>query len=276
MNRNSSELLNALSQPFHPAHITWKPGVFNRDKSKALALAYADLRAYQQRLDEVCGMNWSVSYRPWGERIICELTIAGVTRSSTGEPDAQSEKSEIAGTAAEAQAFKRACAMFGLGRYLYTLPTVWAEFDKDGKQFTERSKARLAEIVAQHYRRHLDPAAQEEEAQAPAAPESQVGTSSAGAKGKQANDHAGKGQPAARPQGKPDQPKEALVAEQRSELEELAKLYYEDKWETELKRLAGYMSGGRTEDHTSLLPAETTKLISGLAQKLQARKPALS
>jgi hypothetical protein len=57
------EILKELSKPFHPSHITWKPGVFNRDKNKALALAYADLRAYQNRLDEVCGMNWSVSVR---------------------------------------------------------------------------------------------------------------------------------------------------------------------------------------------------------------------
>ena len=71
---------------------------------------------YQNRLDEVCGLAWSVTYTPWGERVICHLTINGITRSSTGEADSNAEKSEIAGTAAEAQAFKRACSMFGLGR----------------------------------------------------------------------------------------------------------------------------------------------------------------
>ncbi len=65
------DLLKALAQPFHPVYITWKPGALNREKDKALALAYADLRAYQQRLDEVCGLNWSVSYTPWGDRLIC-------------------------------------------------------------------------------------------------------------------------------------------------------------------------------------------------------------
>lgn len=100
-------------------------------------------------------MNWSVSYTPWGDRIVCHLTINGVTRSSTGEPDSQSEKSEIAGTAAEAQAFKRACAMFGLGRYLYNLPSVWAEYDSERRQFSEQGKARLNGIIVQHYRRYL-------------------------------------------------------------------------------------------------------------------------
>lgn len=160
-NTDFSAILAELSKPFHPSHITWKPGALNRDKNKALALAYADLRAYQDRLDEVLGLGWAVSYTPWGDRIVCHLTIAGVTRSSTGEPDSQSEKSEIAGTATEAQAFKRACSAFGLGRYLYNLPSVWAEYDSEKKGWTEAAKAHLNNIVVQHFRRHLDADAEE-------------------------------------------------------------------------------------------------------------------
>lgn len=152
-----NEILQELRKPFHPAHVTWKPGSVNKEQTKALALAYADLRAYQNRLDEVCGIDWSVTYTPWGDRIVCHLTIQGITRSSTGEPDSQSERSEIAGTSAEAQAFKRACAMFGLGRYLYQLPTVWVEYDGSGRHFTDRAKARLEGIIVQHYRRTMEP-----------------------------------------------------------------------------------------------------------------------
>src|SRR5262249_22928123 len=36
---------------------------------------------------------------------------------------------ENAATRAEAQAFKRACACFGLGRYLYDLGRVWMDLD---------------------------------------------------------------------------------------------------------------------------------------------------
>jgi hypothetical protein len=109
------KVLDDLRKPFHPSQITWKPGVVKGDR--ALALAYADLRAYMNRLDEVCGSDWSVAYEPWGEdRLICRLTIMGVTRSSTGETTNESEKNEIGGTVAEAEAFKRASAMFGLGR----------------------------------------------------------------------------------------------------------------------------------------------------------------
>lgn len=148
-----SDILTELRAPFHPSAIQWKPGSVNKDQTKAIAMAYADLRAYQNRLDEVLGLDWSVSYLPWGDRIVCHLTVKGVTRSSTGEPDSQAERSEIAGTATEAQAFKRACAMFGLGRYLYQLPTVWVEYD--GKHFTDRAKARLEGLIVQHYRRTM-------------------------------------------------------------------------------------------------------------------------
>ncbi|MBX3012047.1 MAG: hypothetical protein KF832_11100 [Caldilineaceae bacterium] len=151
-----NDLLGELSKPFHPSRITWRPGALTSKKDKALALAYADLRAYQNRLDEVCGMDWSVSYTPWRDRIICHLTIQGITRSSTGEPDSDSERSEIAGTTAEAQAFKRACAMFGLGRYLYNLPSLWVEYDAPNQRFTEKAKARLQGLIAQHYQRFLD------------------------------------------------------------------------------------------------------------------------
>lgn len=146
-----SDILTKLAAPFHPSRITWKPQAMTKDKNKAMAVAYADPRAYQNRLDEVCGMDWAVSFTPWGDRIICHLTINGVTRSSTGEADSQSERSEIAGTAAESQAFKRACAMFGLGRYLYSLPALWVEYDGNG--FTEKAKARLNSSILQHYQR---------------------------------------------------------------------------------------------------------------------------
>ena len=38
------------------------------------------------------------------------------------------------GTTAEAQAFKRACSKFGLGRYLYDLPIHWMPYDSQKKQ----------------------------------------------------------------------------------------------------------------------------------------------
>jgi len=59
--------------------------------------------------------------------VTCEVSIYGLgTHSGIGEEWADNEK---AGTAAEAQAFKRACACFGLGRYLYDLEGGWVDLD---------------------------------------------------------------------------------------------------------------------------------------------------
>jgi hypothetical protein len=145
-----NELLARLTEPFDPKHISWKPGATK--ENKCMALAYGDLRAYMDKLDEVCGLDWSCRYVPWeAGRIICELTIAGVTRSSTGEHDAQDEKNNMPGTVAEAQAFKRACAMFGLGRFLYDLPSVWVEFDPQRKRITEAGQRELDTRYAAWY-----------------------------------------------------------------------------------------------------------------------------
>ncbi len=124
------ELLKQLSVPFPATAIQWRAGSTTRDKKRAQALPYAEPRIYEDRLNQLCPGDWSVSFRPWGEnRLICELTIHGVTRSSTGE----SEGGFAPGTSAEAQAFKRACSKFGLGRFLYDLPSPWVSYDPEKK-----------------------------------------------------------------------------------------------------------------------------------------------
>ena len=71
--------------------------------------------------------------------VTCDLTIFGIgSHSATGEEWADHEN---AGTAAEAQAFKRAAACFGLGRYLYYFTGVWMDLD-DRKR--PKTRPRLA------------------------------------------------------------------------------------------------------------------------------------
>jgi hypothetical protein len=45
--------------------------------------------------------------------------------------------------------------MFGLGRYLYTLPSTWADYDKERRQFTAQGLAKLQGMVATHYRQAM-------------------------------------------------------------------------------------------------------------------------
>ena len=239
--------LQELKKPFHPSHTTWKPGSVNKEGSKALALAYADLRAYQNRLDEVCGMDWSVTYTPWGDRIVCHLTISGITRSSTGEPDAQSERSEIAGTSAEAQAFKRACSMFGLGRYLYQLPSVWVEYENNSRQFTDRAKARLEGIIVQHYRRAMAP--KDELAEL-------FNHREAESEGEGAADTAVQSD---------------MFDLLRRQFDQLGQELYNDSWAQVSRHNVERITGGQSTDSGELSPEQIQKLVDGM-KKLQRKR----
>lgn len=127
-------LLEQLRQPFPESAIYWRAGVVSRDKKRAQALPYAEPRVYEDILNRLVPGDWSCTFKPWGEsRIICELTIAGLTRSSTGEEN----EGFAPGTSAEAQAFKRACVKFGLGRYLYDIPITWCDYDERARKLLE-------------------------------------------------------------------------------------------------------------------------------------------
>ena len=144
------DIVDALRAPFPWDVIEVRPGSVRKDGTGALALAYADPRVYMARLDAVVGPeHWSVEFAPWGDhRLICRLTIFGIVKCSTGEAD---PKDKNAGTVAEAQSFKRACVAFGLGRFLYDLPQVWARGSGDSKHFTFENPARIIEEMRRKY-----------------------------------------------------------------------------------------------------------------------------
>lgn len=243
-----NDILDELRRPFHPSHITWKPGAVKGDR--ALAMPYADLRAYMNRLDEVCGSDWTVEYEPWGEdRIICKLTIllpsagggqVAVSRSSTGESNKESERSEIGGTVAEAQAFKRAAAMFGLGRYLYNLPTGWADYDPATKKFTDKAKARLTGILVQHYRRATD---------------TKTEMAEFFREGENASDDTG-------------------ASPLHEQFNALGEDLYGDQWVQVRRRNTKRISGGETEDSGELSPEQIQQLINGMEKVRSNRQPA--
>lgn len=136
--RTLSELAPALTIPFPSHQIDLKPGATTRSKDRAMAMAYADSRVYQERLDQVVGPEaWSVRFEVTPQGVVCTLEICGVTKADVGDypVDIGDRPNENRATTAAAQAFKRACAQFGLGRYLYSLPRMWADYDADQKAF---------------------------------------------------------------------------------------------------------------------------------------------
>ncbi len=131
-------VVQALSAPFDPGEVKFKPGVVSGHR--ALALAYVDVRVVQDRLDEVLGvLGWQDSYKvlPDGT-VMCRLRIRlgdqWITKVDVG---GQSEQPDVGDRtkAAFSDALKRAAVKFGVGRYLYRLPAQWADFDPAKRQF---------------------------------------------------------------------------------------------------------------------------------------------
>jgi hypothetical protein len=133
-----------LEVPFDPRVIEWRVTNTSHDKSRGQVIPYADQRAYTDRLNALfTPAGWTRKYtihtsanfeRSKDQKIVakvlvaCELTIFGVgSHSATGEEWADNDN---AGTAAEAQAFKRSAACFGLGRYLYYFEGIWVDLDE--------------------------------------------------------------------------------------------------------------------------------------------------
>lgn len=272
-----TEILNELRKPFHPSQVTWRPGAVNADQTRALGLAYADLRAYQNRLDEVCGMDWSVSYTPWGDRIICHLTINGVTRSSTGEPDAQSERSEIAGTATEAQAFKRACAMFGLGRYLYHLPSIWVEYSRENRYFSEKGKQRLEQIVWQHYRNALNSDVATDETTPPPEAQSSADTGEAagsvqGVERSRNGGEAANGKASAQNEAQNESHDEDRMTLLQKQFHDLGQQLYGEQWAQVSRHNVERISEGQTNNSAQLSAEQIQRLIDGLKSLRRKRQ----
>ena len=140
-----SQFVALLEVPFDSSVIEWR--VTNTSKGngsvRGQVIPYADQRAYTDRLNALfTPAGWTRNYsvhtsanfqRSKDQKttakvfVTCDLTIFGLgSHSATGEEWTDDEN---AGTSAEAQAFKRACSCFGLGRYLYHFTGTWVDLD---------------------------------------------------------------------------------------------------------------------------------------------------
>jgi hypothetical protein len=154
-----NQFVAQLEVPFDPSVIEWR--VTNTSKGKVngslrgQVIPFADQRAYTDRLNALFSpAGWTRKYsvhtsanfqRDKDQKttakvfVTCDLTIFGIgSHSATGEEWADDEN---AGTAAEAQAFKRAASCFGLGRYLYHFTGIWVDLDERKRP---KMKPRLA------------------------------------------------------------------------------------------------------------------------------------
>jgi hypothetical protein len=130
----------ALSAPFEATEVKFKPQAVKNNR--ALALAYVDARVIQDRLDDVLGVEgWQDEYQllPDGS-VMCKLQLhlgdRWITKMDVGSPSEQPDGGDRL-KAAFSDALKRAAVKFGIGRYLYRLPSQWVDYDSMKKQFVK-------------------------------------------------------------------------------------------------------------------------------------------
>ena len=137
-----NDTLNKLRIPFPEEDIEWRiqqQGTSN-GMPWALVLAYVTNRAIMDRLDEIVGPeNWTNDFTqsPNGG-VLCTLgvRIEGDTWVYKTDGADNTEIERVKGGLSNAM--KRAGVQWGIGRYLYKLPTTFAQFIGDG-----RFKARI-------------------------------------------------------------------------------------------------------------------------------------
>jgi hypothetical protein len=131
-------ITRALAAPFDPKEVKFKPQSVKGNR--ALALAYIDVRAIEDRLDDVLGVeNWQDEYQLLPDNsVMCKLRlrIGGrwITKADVGGPSEQPDGGDRI-KAAFSDALKRAAVKFGIGRYLYRLKADWWDYDTAKRQF---------------------------------------------------------------------------------------------------------------------------------------------
>lgn len=143
---NIDELLMQLKRPFPVDRVHWRIGATNLvDKNKTdlkwgdtpvgQAMCYIDSRDVMRRLDDLVPMMWQDRYSHAGSGIfICEIGIKVEGEwlwraNGAGETAFEAEKGGMS------DAFKRAAVMWGIGQYLYKIPSEWVSISKRGRDW---------------------------------------------------------------------------------------------------------------------------------------------
>jgi len=160
-----------LEVPFPPEQVRWRVTNTAKDKRRGQIVPYADPRAYADRLSALfTPQGWTREYKietmgnltrvKKGESIVsgkilvtCTVTIVHLwSHSGTGEEWADDENGM---TSADAQAFKRACSCFGLGRYFYEFQGSWVDLDQH--QQPKRIPSLPAWAIPENWRKGMRP-----------------------------------------------------------------------------------------------------------------------
>lgn len=132
---NLKEIEERLKAPFAPDELEFRITAKSKDNTKGLTAAYIQNRAVQNRLDEVVGFeNWKNEFIVDGNSKICGLSLRingeWITKyDGANDTNIESTKGGLSAS------MKRAAVQWGIGRYLYKLPSQWVKIQPKGNSF---------------------------------------------------------------------------------------------------------------------------------------------
>jgi hypothetical protein len=133
--------LARLADYFDQSEVKWKPQTVK--DNRALAVAYIDARCVMDRFDAVVGVaGWCDRYEIISDGgIVCTIGVKvggeWIFKSDVGGESQQPDEDDRR-KAAFSDALKRAAVHWGVGRYLYSLPRQWYDFDPRAKAFARQ------------------------------------------------------------------------------------------------------------------------------------------
>lgn len=135
-------------------------GNFNQEKTKCTLLLYKTARTDAKYLDEIVGVfNWQKKFYELKGVIYCSLGINVNYDKADEEPrfiwkdDAGAETQVESEKGQASDSFKRAGFAWGLGRELYSAPTIWVDNPKNYTDFQvdlityDKDKRKIKDLV---------------------------------------------------------------------------------------------------------------------------------
>lgn len=129
-----------LSHPFPAEAFGWHVVELSSDRTQARLAPYLVTAAVRARLDEVCGpAGWSFQLAPLGSTaLVCNLTVAGVTRAAVAQLPAAAFAGGEAAAGAEAGVLAEVALSHCLALFGVTLPAAaddgWVDFDPEANE----------------------------------------------------------------------------------------------------------------------------------------------
>ena len=153
--RLRQETVAKLRTPVPAEEVRWKAQVVDKEKGRAMMVAYVDARWVSEKLDEATGGDWEFRYELLelvGDSVVVKgvLTVCGVTREDVGQYHGGQDSDSF--KAAVSDALKRSAVLFGVGASVYGYPKAWVNYDARTKRPSDADMEALVSSLSERQR----------------------------------------------------------------------------------------------------------------------------